>query len=892
MKTHLFMLIARRIALALPVAALAFIACVGGSETVAQADNLGGSETVGMFGLLVDTASAPAAGAIVRVYSIDDSTTIVAADTANDTGRYEIDSIDLTPALYALTALYESGGQTLIAFRDSIDYRQPGLDLGVDTLRAPGAIRGRALRAGATAHAGIHCYVPGTSWSAITDSAGAFTIHGIAPGVYRLTRAAPGYAAVSLDSVTVSPADTTVLGAATLQIDTLAPVPSPHDVRAAYREGASSITLSWRAIPLADLYGYHVYLDTGESSSRRLTQSPISDTVLVYRHPGALSPGRAAEMRFHVTAVDRDGNESLRSPAPAVTPALSVIISRPVQTIEYGGAFRCSVAVLDGPEDVVIEVDFDGGRFGHDWIALDTGATLLDTTVETGEAVSWPAVLARITGPGVAIDTALAVHIRPRPLDMTVAAAADTGFALTWTKSPDADFAAYLIFARAGDTLMRIDSIGAAADTALVYRTLAPDSHTFWASAIDTEGVAGAPGETARAAIRNSSPSFAGDSILDTARAGRLFERSIPASDPNGDPVTLTLLGEAHGAALDGRLFSWTPPAGSAPVRWRMCAADGRGGADTLPLTIVVETRDTIIAGADLTAARRYHQCAAAGGSVYVFGGCADRADPLDNTVRQITLASTERLDPETRDWKPVDSPLHTGRYAMGAAVVSDAIYVFGGLHTPNEPLNTVERFDPATETWSVIDTTPVPIYGCAAAVHASRVYLSGGIVDRAVQPTVSVYDPATGHWSEAGAMTVPRAYHRMSARGDRLVIAGGFSGLPDGAAESSTELFDLDEGAGREALGLINRRMHFALAACNDTLYLIGGHDRDMRMHQSIERRDNDTNLLRVDFDAIGPRQGLSACMFNAAIVITGGAPGIAYPNPGQSASTWILYP
>jgi hypothetical protein len=203
-----------------------------------------------------------------------------------------------------------------------------------------------------------------------------------------------------------------------------------------------------------------------------------------------------------------------------------------------------------------------------------------------------------------------------------------------------------------------------------------------------------------------------------------------------------------------------------------------------------------------------------------------------------------------------------------------------------------VERFDPATETWSVIDTTPVPIYGCAAAVHASRVYLSGGIVDRAVQPTVSVYDPATGHWSEAGAMTVPRAYHRMSARGGRLVIAGGFSGLPDGAAESSTELFDLDEGAGREALGLINRRMHFALAACNDTLYLIGGHDRDMRMHQSIERRDNDTNLLRVDFDAIGPRQGLSACMFNAAIVITGGAPGIAYPNPGQSASTWILYP
>ena len=57
--------------------------------------------------------------------------------------------------------------------------------------------------------------------------------------------------------------------------------------------------------------------------------------------------------------------------------------------------------------------------------------------------------------------------------------------------------------------------------------------------------------------------------------------------------------------------------------------------------------------------------------------------------------------------WTPKAS-LHTARYMPGAAVSNGKIYVMGGL--PNDSrraVRVVEVYDPATDTWTDLDTMP-----------------------------------------------------------------------------------------------------------------------------------------------------------------------------------------
>lgn len=90
--------------------------------------------------------------------------------------------------------------------------------------------------------------------------------------------------------------------------DRFAP-PPPSDLVALAETG--QVRLVWRSSPAADLAGYHVYRRDGEGAPRRLTAEPISALELTDTD---VAPGRT--FRYHVTAVDREGNAS--APGPEV----------------------------------------------------------------------------------------------------------------------------------------------------------------------------------------------------------------------------------------------------------------------------------------------------------------------------------------------------------------------------------------------------------------------------------------------------------------------------------------------------------------------------------------------------------------------------------------------
>ena len=64
-------------------------------------------------------------------------------------------------------------------------------------------------------------------------------------------------------------------------------------------------------------------------------------------------------------------------------------------------------------------------------------------------------------------------------------------------------------------------------------------------------------------------------------------------------------------------------------------------------------------------------------------------------------VATVERYDPATNTWEAV-APMSTKRAGLGAASIDGKLYAVGG-HDGSARLATVERYDPATNTWEAV---------------------------------------------------------------------------------------------------------------------------------------------------------------------------------------------
>lgn len=98
-----------------------------------------------------------------------------------------------------------------------------------------------------------------------------------------------------------------------------------------------------------------------------------------------------------------------------------------------------------------------------------------------------------------------------------------------------------------------------------------------------------------------------------------------------------------------------------------------------------------------------------------------------------IEYASVEIYDPETETWE--DGPsLNVARAGFNATVLDGKIYVAGGevfAVCPDDScpqtLDTVEVFDPETETWEIVTQLPVPLHGVPLVSAEDSIVVLGG---------------------------------------------------------------------------------------------------------------------------------------------------------------------
>jgi N-acetylneuraminic acid mutarotase len=155
-----------------------------------------------------------------------------------------------------------------------------------------------------------------------------------------------------------------------------------------------------------------------------------------------------------------------------------------------------------------------------------------------------------------------------------------------------------------------------------------------------------------------------------------------------------------------------------------------------------------------------------------------------------------DRYDPVNDMWTELaplpSTPARPGaRNHLAAATIDGRIYVVGGRGGPDLPY--LDRYDPASNMWEVLESMPTARSGLAAAVVDDRLVVIGGEVNPAhplgVFPEVEVYDPATRRWTSLEPMAVARHGIGAATVGGLIYVPGGATAAGFGATARNDAL-------------------------------------------------------------------------------------------------------
>jgi N-acetylneuraminic acid mutarotase len=213
----------------------------------------------------------------------------------------------------------------------------------------------------------------------------------------------------------------------------------------------------------------------------------------------------------------------------------------------------------------------------------------------------------------------------------------------------------------------------------------------------------------------------------------------------------------------------------------------------------------------------RYEFAAVTGpdGRIYAIGG-------LDSSGA--ALNSLEAYNPATNTWATLAS-MPTSRSGLAAAVGPDGrIYAIGGFNVSSGSLNTVEAYNPATNTWATLASMPTSRSGLAAAVGPDgRIYAIGGFnVSSGDLNTVEAYDVGGNAWTGISSMSTARTALAAALGPDGHIYAVG--GAAPGSALSTVEAYNLVSGWSTVASMPSPRSLLAAVLGPDGRIYAVGG--------------------------------------------------------------------
>lgn len=171
----------------------------------------------------------------------------------------------------------------------------------------------------------------------------------------------------------------------------------------------------------------------------------------------------------------------------------------------------------------------------------------------------------------------------------------------------------------------------------------------------------------------------------------------------------------------------------------------------------------------------------------------------------------------------------------------SGRLLVYGGGTSYSVSVGTLERFDPAANSWTTLTAGPSrrEATGC---FYNGKLYAFAGHADSDGAPlnTTSIYDPGANSWSSGAAMPAARTYVSGDVIGTKFYVTGGYI---SGAEQASTYAYDFAANSWTTKAPMNTARFGHAAAAVNGKLYAFGGRKNDGSAVTSAEVYDPNAN-------------------------------------------------
>lgn len=286
----------------------------------------------------------------------------------------------------------------------------------------------------------------------------------------------------------------------------------------------------------------------------------------------------------------------------------------------------------------------------------------------------------------------------------------------------------------------------------------------------------------------------------------RMYVSAVASSTTNAKSIWANAINESW-AEGTGNNTNKTCPTATAGTSWNY-----RTDCTSWSFTHPPNTAQAWTTMAKMPTARTSHMVATVNNKIYTIGGY----NPVGGYFNTV-----EEYNPATNTWTTKAS-MPTARSDAAAAVVNGKIYVIGGKNSTVGALSVNEAYDPVTNTWATKTAMPSARKFISAAMSSDKIYIIGGATNTTALKTNQEYDPAANTWTTKASMNIARMYLSTQAVNGKIYAIGGWTGS---VSLTNNEMYDPSTNTWTAKAALPIGTDSMGSAVLGNKIYLISGY-------------------------------------------------------------------